>query len=165
MPIQPSPNAWSCLPTSCATAVGASVRDFINHIGHDGSEVIWPELAEPSRRRGFHIQECIDILLRAGFAVTPIEVLPRLAPAFSVPSFTVLYQDSEEAAFSRFSDFVYRGRGVITGYASTVGHAVAYDHGEIFDCRWPHSYRYHRKASEAFGFIGYCAWQINTIQP
>ncbi len=163
MRIQQSPNAWSCLPTACATVLDIPVGDFIRHIGHAGSEIVWPGLKEPSRRRGFHIQECIEVLLRAGIAVTPIEVLPRLAPAFTVPALVILYQGSESAAFKHFRDVIRRGVGVITGHTNTIGHAVAYDHGTIFDCQRATAYPYHHKTCEENGFVGYCAWQFNSI--
>ncbi len=163
MRIQQSPNVWSCLPTACATVLGIPVQDFIRHTGQDGGQIVWPGLLEPSRRRGFHIQECIDVLLRAGYAVTPFEVFPRIAPAFSVPALTILYQGSESAAFRRFRDFIRSGVGIITGHSNTSGHAVAYDHGEIFDCKRARPYPYHHKTCEENGFIGYCAWQFNNI--
>jgi hypothetical protein len=128
-------------------ALNVPVSDFIAHIGHDGSQIIWPTLEEPHRRRGFHVQECIDVAFRAGFAVTPIEVTPRHAPAEPVPAFSILRGGSEAAALERFADVVSHHRGVLTGYS----HAVAFDHGIICD---PNGTTYHYRPNF------YCAWII-----
>jgi hypothetical protein len=141
-------------------ALDVAVHDFIRHIGHDGGEIAWPTLKEPSCRRGFHVQECIDIAYRCGFAVTPFEVLPRHAPAFTVPAQTILFGGSEEAAFTRFAQIIFNGKGVITGHCNTVCHAVAYDRGLIFDPCRSAPYHYHKTTCERYGFIGYCAWQL-----
>jgi hypothetical protein len=76
MKIQKQPNRWSCLPTAFAIALDVDVNLFIKHIGHDGSEFIWPEMPEPMRRRAFHIQECLDIAMKLGFAPVQVEANP-----------------------------------------------------------------------------------------
>jgi hypothetical protein len=150
-------NNWSCLPTAFAIVLGIDVADFIKHIGHDGSEIIWPTLKDPMRRRGFHVQECIDAASRGGCAVTPFEMFPRHAPAFTVPSYTIVYGGSEEAAMARFRRIVERTRGVITGHTNAAGHAVAYERGTIFDPRGP---VYPYRLCEKYGFTPICAWSI-----
>jgi hypothetical protein len=137
--------------------LNVSVHDFIRHIGHDGSEISWPSLPEPACRRGFHIQECIELVDRLGFTVTPFEMLPRHAPAFVVPALTIYYGGSEQTAFERIAAIVKRGQGVITGHNNTIGHAVAYDHGIIYD---PNGSWYKYGECEKHNFIGYCAWEI-----
>ncbi len=155
---QRQPNHWSCLPTAFAISLDVAVLDFIRHIGHDGSEIIWPTLTEPSSRRGFHIQECLDLLYRLGRTAMPFEAIPTHTPAFTVPSVPVLFGGSEQSAMERFKRIVYQTHGVITGI-SLVGHAVAYDHGTICD---PNGdiYHYSPEICEAKGFICTCAWSI-----
>jgi hypothetical protein len=133
------------------------VDEFILHIGHDGSEIIWPTLKEPARRRGFHIQECIDVVSRAGYAVTPFEMFPCHTPAFTVPSYTIVFGGSEDAAYERFAEIVQRTRGVITGQGNVVGHAVAYQRGVIVD---PSRGVYDFKHCGQHGFTPITAWSI-----
>jgi hypothetical protein len=150
-------NRWSCLPTAFAIAIGWKVDEFILHIGHDGSQVVWPGLNEPSRRRGFHVQECIDVLSRAGYAVTPFEMFPCITPAFTVPAYTIVYGGSPEAAMRRFRDLVHRTNGVITGHGNVTGHAVAYQRGTVFD---PNGQIYSFDDCEKHGFTPVTAWSI-----
>ena len=52
------------------------LADIFDEIGHDGSQIIWPDLPEPMCRRGFHPQELIDVCLARGYAATRIELSP-----------------------------------------------------------------------------------------
>lgn len=47
-------------------------KDMFEAIGHDGSEIIWPDLNDPDCRRAFHIQECVRVAMDHMF--TPIEI-------------------------------------------------------------------------------------------
>jgi hypothetical protein len=51
-----------------------------NLIGHDGSEMWWPELKEPHCRRGFHTQELTDAALKVGIALLEIDANPYITP-------------------------------------------------------------------------------------
>jgi hypothetical protein len=129
MRVLTQPSRWSCLPTAFATAIGISAEEFINRIGHDGSEIVWPELPEPRCRRGFHTQECIRAAWTAGYSVTPVEYSPRLAPG-DVPSIEI-----DNIGF--FKACLQVTTGVITGVVghngSAKGHAMAYEQGIIVD--------------------------------
>src|SRR5260221_108718 len=76
MNLQKQPNRWSCLPTAFAMVLDISVKEVITEIGHDGSEIVYPNLEEPKCRRAFHIQELIDFAISIGVSVVPIEPLP-----------------------------------------------------------------------------------------
>ena len=78
--LQLKPNKWSCAVTAFAMALHVPVQELIQEIGHDGSEIVFPELEEPMRRRGFHSQELIYAAWKRGFTVTPIELMPVIAP-------------------------------------------------------------------------------------
>jgi hypothetical protein len=123
-----SPNAWSCLPAAFAMAAGCSVEELIDRIHHDGSNVLWPDLPEPKRRRGFHHQECIAAIF-SRYLVTQFELQPRHAPDSTVEPLTIVFNPL------RFDAIVGSTRGVLTGYTHRCGHAVAYDHGCICDPR------------------------------
>lgn len=74
MYLQTQPNKWSCLPTALANALRDDVRIYWDYLGHDGSEIVWPELPEPQCRRGFHIQEMVDLAYKLGRLLVPIEM-------------------------------------------------------------------------------------------
>lgn len=76
MKLQRSPNRWSCLPTAFAMVLGEPVDHVIKWLGHDGSQICWPELPEPNCRIGFHIQELIDYCMYNNYTVTPLQMMP-----------------------------------------------------------------------------------------
>lgn len=82
MPIETllQPNAWSCLPTCAAMIAGVEPRHVIEYIGHDGSQIVWEELSDPHRRRGFHLQEIIDFFLNQLMIPVLIEANPVILP-------------------------------------------------------------------------------------
>jgi len=160
MELQQRPEPWMCMPLAFAMALDMPVADLLAAIGHDGSEIVFPSLAEPLCRRGFHIQELIHPALSRGFALTPVELFPVLQPTEAGPFHkTVLYPDSN---WRRFEKTIRASRGVIDGAGARCGHMVAYDHGRIFDPKGP-VYDYSRLACEAHQFYTRCAWRIDLI--
>lgn len=164
MDLLKKPERWMCLPTAFAMALGMPLRDVLDLIGHDGSEIVWPNYPEPQCRRGFHTQELIDVAVRAGYAVTPIQLFPALAPSERAQPLAITW-GSQQGNWARFRLAIRRGRGVITGRDQRhgKGHAVAYDHGAICD---PDGevYRYSRRECEQRGFIVDCAWRIDRVR-
>jgi hypothetical protein len=63
MELQHQPNSWSCLPTAIAICLDIPVKDLIRDIGHDGSEIIYPDLPEPQKRKAFTLFEIVEVLL------------------------------------------------------------------------------------------------------
>lgn len=122
------PNRWTCLPTAFAMALDLSVDEMLQHIGHDGSAILWPDLPEPRCRRGFHTQECIRVALLLGKSVTPIEYEARLAPGDVEP--LVLRQPG-------FHKVLNSTLGVVTGIVghngAAKGHAMAYCESFVAD--------------------------------
>ena len=39
-------------------------KEIMSFLGHDGSEIIWPDQPEPLRRRAFHWEEFTDLLIK-----------------------------------------------------------------------------------------------------
>jgi len=109
--------------------LGVSVEWLIEKIGHDGSEVWWPRLPDPQSRRGFHIQELIDIAFTCGFAVTPFEAWPVSRGETCIP--VPLRIPAEQRIYS-----IATGRpGVATGVnGKGVPHAIAWDGSKVLDC-------------------------------
>lgn len=118
------PNRWSCLPTSFAMACNVPLEKILEIIGHDGSQIIWPELPEPKRRRTFHVQECIWAAWKLGFCVTTFEAAPQLAVSeYDVIELLTTYD---------YADLLSR-KGVMTGIVNGNRHAVAYNDQVVYD--------------------------------
>jgi hypothetical protein len=71
-----SPNRWSCVATSFAMVLDVPLETIIQIVKHDGSQKFWENLPEPRCRRGFHIQEMIDLCFLLGALVTPFQARP-----------------------------------------------------------------------------------------
>jgi len=121
------PNCWSCLLASFAMALGVEVRTITDLVGHDGSEIWWPELPDPERRRSFHVQEMIRVAIRLGWATTPVEGRPCSSPGSIAPP--------REVHVQGFEEIFYSGVGVLTGVGkfSDRPHAAAWDGKEVYD--------------------------------
>jgi hypothetical protein len=163
MRLQIKPQRWMCLPTSFAMALDMPLADVLLGVGHDGSKIQWPDLPEPLCRRGFHPQELLYVCLARGYAATRLELIPALTPGYSSQALRVL---SEDIAWFLFRSTIRHSRGVIEGMAVSnrrqCGHAVAYDHGRIFDpdgAEFPYS----REACEARGFYTQHLWRVDRI--
>jgi hypothetical protein len=147
------------MPLAFAMALDMPIADLLATIGHDGSEIVFPNLPEPLCRRCFHVQELIQVALARGFAVTPVELFPVLQPAEAGPQKVVLYSDNN---WRRFAETVRASRGVIDGTGARYGHVVAYDHGRIFDPKGS-VYDHSCLTCEAHQFFTRCAWRIDPI--
>lgn len=112
-------NHWGCLLASAAMVLDKHPDVLTELIGHDGSEIIFPGLPEPARRRGFHVQEIIECAHAYGYAVTPIDALPISTPngfnEYPVP-----------LGLERFKKHL-NVPGIFTGRARKWGHACAWD--------------------------------------
>lgn len=148
-------NNWSCLPKAFARALNISFDEFVKLVGHDGSEIIWPDQPEPRCRRGFTIQECIIATLELGYAVTPIAI--SCNHASSLTDDFPLRIDYSLA----FTYTILKSVGVITGETKKgQGHAVAYRYGHIFDIV---EYIYSFENCEVRNFIPKVVWRIDGI--
>jgi len=120
------PNRWSCLPTSFAMALDCKVDELIEEIGHDGSEIIYPDASEPLNRRSFHTQELIDCAIKRFHAVVPIEIIPVSCNDVKGELYDVKFQEGNEIRIMKYLnrfDGVIVGRGIRSG----LPHAVAWD--------------------------------------
>lgn len=137
-------------------ATHTTVERLESLIGHDGSEVVYPDLSEPQRRRGFHVQELIDAALRLDYSVTPFEVLPQLAhPQWA----TNVLVDRVGGNWERFDGLIETQCGVLTGCGRHNQHAVAIWRDVVLDPDgWV--YRYSRERCGEHGFYPQCLWII-----
>lgn len=147
------------MPLAFAMALDIPVGDLLEELGHDGSELAFPNLPEPACRRGFHIQELVHVALLRGFAMSPVELFPVLASADGKQTQTILYRDNN---WKRFAAILAASCGVIDGAGFRFRHMVAYDQGRIFDPKG-HVYDYTRIACEAHHFHTRCAWRLDPI--
>ena len=133
MILQTQSSAWSCLPTAFAMALSVHVDALLSIIGHDGSEIIWPELRDPERRRSFHIQEMVWASHNLGYSVTPHEARPTTLPHGATQLL--------EIENAEFETTLRQSQGVLTGVnGHGLRHAVAWDGNLILD---PNGITYH----------------------
>ncbi len=127
---QVKPNAWSCVITALAMTLDIPVEDVIKEAGHDGSEIIFPLLEEPQCRKGFHFQELVKIAWRHGYAMTPIELFPRILATDHSKTHKVWGQTECRA---RFMAAISSTFGILEGRGKRCHHAVHYRYGQIYD--------------------------------
>jgi len=128
--LQQQPNGWSCLPTAFAMAFNIPVKEFIEHIGHDGSEILYPDNFDPYRRKSFHIQEMITLALQSDYSVTELQ----RKPASSVGGFIHCLPELD------MGPYLQRYTGVLTGTHTGIPHAVYWDGTYILDPDCPRPY-------------------------
>lgn len=122
-------NRWSCLLSSFAMCLDRDEKVIESIIGHDGSEIIWPQLPEPLRRRSFHIMELIRVAYIYDYGVIPFsgnyEVFPTTEMQVS---------KKYDMPVDYFDQIIERNQGVFTGLGpSGSRHAVAWDGRLIYD--------------------------------
>lgn len=129
MTLQLQPNKWSCLVTAFAMALDINVNDLIKSLGHDGSEIKFPELGERGRR-GHHTQEIVDLCIKNGIKVVLIEAAP-LGRHVGVEDQFYLTNDEMNFRMAYYLEHYY---GVLCGMCSdTVAHAVAWNGESIYN--------------------------------
>lgn len=164
---QKKPCRWGCLATSFAMALDIDVEDFFRLAGHDGGEIIFPELPEPQRRRGFHFSEAVWVAIQLGFAATPLEILPAIAPSQPLPNRPPVQVSYTPFGVSFnhtvFASLITSSAGVLEGMTSKGNwHAVAFDVGTIHDPDGP-TYPYTLQECEKRGFFHSRLWQVRRV--
>jgi hypothetical protein len=91
------------------------VYDVINFVGHDGSEILFPEENAPFDRRGFHYQEMLDYALVCGRCLLAID--------------RVMVIDHEQGYPNdkRFNEYLNEFIGILGGMGSQGPHVWAWD--------------------------------------
>ena len=126
MKIQISPNWWSCFATSFAIVLKMPVRNLFLEVGHDGSEIIFPDLPEPFGRRTIHPQELIDVCLGRGFALMMVEAIPSMSGNYEI--------QFKEGNISRLTRYMSMYTGVVCGVNQDLKpHAIAWDRKSFYD--------------------------------
>ena len=142
--LQIKPNRWSCSITSLAMCLETTTKLLCTELGHDGSKIIFPRLAEPMCRRGFHSQELIHLAWNHGYCVTPFELFPAIQPFSSdYQPATVQFIDN----WHRFTRLIQTEMGVLEGKGHRCRHAVHFCRGMIYDPDGQ-QYEYSKEACE-----------------
>jgi len=162
--LQPYP--WSCLASSMAMVLGLATEEFHRLAGHDGSEIIFPWLPEPQRRRGFHIQEAVHVARKLKYSMSPFELVPVVAPTAQNPdgygdgSVLVQYGAGGTGGnWDIFLELISNSEGIIECQTHTSMHAVAYHYGYIFNPKGE-VYPYSRRDCEMRSLFTQRLWQI-----
>ena len=123
-PIQP--NAWSCLPTACACLLQTQPSEIVDAIGHDGSAILTDDT-----RRGFHVEEIVDVFVANLQFPVPIEACPIIYLSEDVG--VEVYSDSRK----RLDHYLEKCPGILLGSHPDTGnpHAVVWDGETIYDPR------------------------------
>lgn len=104
------------------------IEEIINDIGHDGSEVVWPNQKDPLKRRGFHPQELCLYTLKSGYMLGQFDLAPICAPDLNEVPYTLRGMGEHVATLMQ------RYEGLLFGIgAKGMMHCVAWDREEIFD--------------------------------
>ena len=126
MKLQKQPNRWSCLPTSFAILLNIDVSNIFDFLGHDGSDILWPDLDDPYCRRSFHLQEMVNYCLSTNHCVTT--VTPKLGLVPSGSDDVHVYENI------LFPHYLHYYNGVMSGVTELdKPHAVVRYSREIFD--------------------------------
>ena len=116
------PNNWSCTATAVAMLLDCEIKDIFNWVGHDGSAIIFPDLPDPSCRKGIHIQEIIDIV-----PLVPIEYEPWQTP--NGEDEFLVFTDYKD----RFYNHLFGNPGLLVGVAKDHWHTVAWNGSLVYD--------------------------------
>lgn len=160
MKLQVKPRRWQCAVTALAMALDMPVAELIERLGHDGGQIVFPDLPEPACRRGHNIYEVIQVAVDLGYAVTPIPLRAAVTPANNPQRQVVIGTDSEN--WSRFTRQLHASQGVIECFGPRLYHLLAYDRGHIFDPDGE-EYPYSREACEQRNLATYCLWRVDRI--
>ena len=95
-----------------------TLEQILSFVGHDGSEIWFPEFPEPLCRRSFHIQEMIHFALQRNFLVVPLEPIP-------ISQARDKWKPLPEIDIR---EFLHKNKGVLTGETITgAKHAIAWN--------------------------------------
>jgi hypothetical protein len=113
-----------CLVWSAAMVLGEDPQALLDELGHDGLEIVNPQLRKPFCYRGHHKQEIIDLFFLRNIALLNIELYPNFAPRRNLMA-------PQAQCEGRFRDYLLNHDAILIGKV----HAVAWNHAErkIYD--------------------------------
>lgn len=102
------------------------VEKVIKALGHDGSEILWPEYGDPYCRRGFHPQELIRYAYNLGKQVISFEAQPVSIGTYDIDK-------PFEVPIGGWNEILKMEIGVLVGTMCNKQHAVVWDGERIVD--------------------------------
>jgi len=124
MELVKQPNRWSCVGAAFAMALGISMEEVIDLVGHDGSERI-NDKPEPHCYMGFHPEE-FTLLAKIKYGANIVWVQPN--PGWADNRLLKSTEKRMSKAISLFPNGVLTGR-----FSSGTHHAIAWDGKRFFD--------------------------------
>lgn len=125
-----SPN---CTLFCAAYLLGVSDDSLVAEIGHDGSEVLWPEYTDQRKTKGFSLPEIQTCFWMRNKMLAPIFVYPMLAPGDDAK---VMHLWSQDYAVERCKAMTAGRKAILIGQLpSGIRHAIVYDESVYIDCR------------------------------
>jgi hypothetical protein len=123
-----------CLLYSFAAVLETEPSVLIEELGHDGMEVVWPDLKKPYCYKGFHIQEMIDLCMHRGYSCTEVQAMPTSLPPPSAYMHLMAHNIGPHICYSmskikpRFKTYLMGNEGVLYGQTGRgMSHAWAWD--------------------------------------
>jgi hypothetical protein len=113
-------------------ALHLPVEEVVTEAGHDGGKIIFPLLMEPKCRKGFHSQELVRIAWQHGYAMTPVELCPRILATDNSKAYPAWHQTEMEHQ-ERFKGIIELTFGILEGRNDLCSHAVYNYYGQIYD--------------------------------
>lgn len=121
------------------------IKAILDVIGHDGSDILWPDLPEPIKRRAFHVEELMYACRELGYYLVeyPAKIAYNPGGAHTeIIDFT-----------TKWNQVIAEHSGILLGHYAgrTNAHAVAWNaqEGTIYDPSGNHA-KLPEFTSEAF---------------
>lgn len=147
-------SSWSCLPTAFAICLDCLPKEIYDFLGHDGSDILWPDLPDPFKRRGFLMEEMIDYSIQRELTA-PVTFYTELTcePERKVLPNGETYQPFDP--MQRIADYLHLVDGVLLTMpkGKSTPHAVAWNKEEekVYD---PSGFKADIDEYEIFYFVG-----------
>jgi hypothetical protein len=125
------------MPTALAMLAGVSVEKVFETIGHDGSQILWPQYDDPFRRQSFCDNEIVFAAFEFGIGLVELSEKVKYHPYGEEEGAIDVDIDDQKTV-----DLLSRYDALVLGVGTSgVPHAVAWNHRKqlIFD---PNGSRY-----------------------
>lgn len=156
MKLQKQPFEWACLPTAFAMLIDQPVESIIIQIGHDGSEIVFPNHSGALAHRSFHPQEIVD-LAESEYKIALVSIELNPATMLSPYETYQIYENYDSRA-----NYHLGYRGILIGQINAnCGHAMAWDGTHAYDPKEP---KIHDDLDSAFNSLShfYRAYRIKS---